>query len=164
MILFYIQVYLDKCHIMAKSKLRAFLQNRCILSFTQNIETMLWKGGDKSILSLSEEWSVSGRGKIPWYGELSLSTWGPINWIHLSLPAQPHTRTLDGQFAAHLHWAYNLPSVQNTCTGNQSQFPTQPRRDPKLSFSGLSIVHFGLLNDSNQVNFQSPWICQLVAF
>lgn len=37
---------------MAKSKLRAFLQNRCILSFIQNIETMLWKGGGKSILSL----------------------------------------------------------------------------------------------------------------
>lgn len=37
---------------MAKSKLRAFLQNRCILSFIQNIETMLWKGGGKSIHSL----------------------------------------------------------------------------------------------------------------
>lgn len=51
MILFYIQVDLDKCHIMAKSKLRACLQNRCILSFIQNIETMLWKGGGKSIHS-----------------------------------------------------------------------------------------------------------------
>lgn len=52
MILFCIQVDLDKCHIMAKSELRAFLKKQMHLSFIQNIETMLWKGGDKSIHSL----------------------------------------------------------------------------------------------------------------
>lgn len=93
--------------------------------------------------SLLEEWPMSSWGKIPKqrYGELSLSTWGLVNWIHLSSPvlkhSHTHKKTLAGQFTAHLHWAHNLPAVRNPCPGTN---PCYSLHSDSANFHLFSII------------------------
>lgn len=128
---------------MAKSKLRGFLQNRRILSFTQNIETMLWKGGGKSILSLwgmvCEQLRENSGAAIRWAESKHLRPCKLNSFVFTSTATHTQTQTLDGQFAAHLHWAHNLPAVQNPCVENQSLFLTLLQ--PELSFAHFHVFY-----------------------